>query len=216
MTTEKIRVYLADDHAMIRAGLAALIAKDDGIEVVGQAGDGPTVLKEVLALRPDVAVIDITMPGLNGLDVCREISRKASDIAVLILTMHNDEQFVASAVNSGAKGYLVKDAVADDFATAVRAVARGELYLSPGLSYSALDRPEGKDDTDTYESLTTREREVLQMIAEGKTNPQIADALSLSTKTIDTHRTHLMNKLDIHNQTLLVRYALRRGLIDHD
>lgn len=214
MTTEKIRVYLADDHAVLRGGLVSLIAEDADIDVVGQAGDGLTVLKDISTLRPDVAVIDITMPGLNGLDVCREITRRDSDTAVLILTMHDNEQFIVSAMKSGATGYLIKDAAADEFATAIRTVARGEIYLSPGVQYSAMDRGEGEEDL--YSSLTTRERQVLQMIAEGMTNPQIAESLSLASKTIDTHRTHLMRKLNIHNHALLVRYAMRRGLIEND
>ena len=207
-----ISVLLADDHAMVREGLAAILSRDPAIEVVGQCGDGPGAVKLAGELHPDVAVLDISMPGLNGLDVCRELCRRHKAGAVLILTMHNDEQFVVRSLDSGASGYLLKEAAATQLTQAVRTVARGELYLSPGISRSVVARV-SRGDRDSYESLTMRERQVLQLIAEGKTNRRVAEELHLAVKTVDTHRTRLMRKLNIHGQTALVKYAIKKGLV---
>jgi DNA-binding NarL/FixJ family response regulator len=209
---EKVTVFLVDDHVMVREGLAALAARDPSIEVVGQCGEGLEVVKRVRELRPDVVVLDITIPGLNGLDVCRQLARKAKKTAVLILTMHEDEQFIARALANGASGYLLKEAAAAEFVAAVRRVARGEVYLGPGIPKSVLDRVR-RDAADPYEQLTPRERQVLHMIAEGKTNRAIAGRLEVSVKTVDTHRTRLMQKLGIHDQTSLIKYCLRRGIV---
>jgi len=210
--TNKIGVYIADDHAILREGLAALVARESDIHIVGQTGDGLAVVGQVADLRPDVAVVDIGMPGLNGLDVCRELTRKVKQTAVLILTMESDEEFIVAALENGAAGYLTKDAASQQLSEAIRAVARGELYLAPGLSSKILARL-GSRGSDPYDALTTRERQVLQMIAESKTNRQIADSLDIAIKTVDTHRTRLMKKLDIHDQTSLVKFAIRKGII---
>ncbi len=207
-----IDVFLADDHAMVREGLAALAAQDPGICVVGQCGDGLEVVEQVRQKQPNVVVLDITMPGLNGLDICRELTRKLQGVAVLILTMHDDEEFIASALENGASGYLLKEAAAEQLAEAIHRVARGELYLGPGMPKNVLQRV-GRDEGDPYKTLTTRERQVLQLIAEGKTNRQVAEDLSLAVKTVDTHRTRLMRKLNIHDQTSLVKFALRKGIV---
>ncbi|MCK4602499.1 MAG: response regulator transcription factor [Phycisphaerae bacterium] len=197
---------------MVREGLAAIATRDDDIKVVGQCGDGLKVVEEVLNTKPDVVVLDITMPGLNGLDICRELTRKARDCAVLVLTMHDDEQFVVRALEYGASGYLLKDAAPEELTEALRAVVRGELYLGSGISRSVLDRI-NKGENDPYDRLTTRERQVLQLIAEGRTNRWIAKELGLAVKTIDTHRTRLMRKLNIHDQTSLVKFAIRKGMV---
>lgn len=212
MIDKSISVFLADDHVMVREGLAALVNREPGFTVVGQCGDGLLVVQRVKELKPDVVVLDIAMPGLNGLDVCRELSRKADAVGILILTMHDDEQFIARALENGASGYLLKESAAGQLAEALDTVARGQVYLGPGIPRSVLDRI-GRSDGDPYDHLTTRERQVLQLITEGKTNRQIADELTLSIKTVDTHRSHLMRKLNIHDQTSLVKYALRRGII---
>jgi len=212
MGEETIGAFLVDDHVMVRESLAALVAGDSNIEVVGQCGDGLKVLDEVRRTQPDVVVLDITVPGLNGLDICRELSRRFDGVSVLILTMHDDEQFIARALEYGASGYLLKEAAADRLARAIRAVAHGELYLGPGIPKSVLQRL-GHDSGDPYERLTTRERQVLQLIAEGKTNRQVAEQLGVATKTIDSHRSHLMRKLNIHDQTSLVKYAIRKGIV---
>ena len=215
MEQEQITVYLADDHTMVREGLAALLADDKSFDIVGQSGDGLTVLEEVKRLEPMVAVLDVTMPGLNGLDICREITRKAKGTAVLVLSMHDNESFVARALECGALGYLLKESATDQLHRALKMVARGEMYLDPGVASSVLARI-GKGAEDPYDRLSTRERQVLQLIAEGKTNRKIAEGLKLSVKTVDSHRMHLMRKLDIHDQTALVKFAVARGIITID
>ena len=212
MSDNAISVYLADDHAMVREGLAALVADDAGIQVIGQCGDGLKVVAEVTALCPDVTIVDIAMPGLNGLDICRELSRHVESTAVLILTMYDDDEHIARALRNGACGFLMKEAASECFPDAIRKVARGELYLGPGVSPEALSCL-AQGDGDPYESLTTRERQVLQMIAEGRTNRLISEALGIAIKTVDTHRTRLMRKLDIHSQTGLVKFAIRKGIV---
>ncbi len=212
VSEESITVFLVDDHVMVREGLAAILAKDPQITVVGQVGEGLKVLEELTKVHPDIVILDITMPGLNGLDVCRELTRKCKDTLVLILTMHDNIQFVARALAYGASGYLLKESAADELTEAVRAVARGELYLGSGIPKDVLQRI-GKGGRDPYELLTARERQVLQLIAEGKTNRQISEALDVTVKTIDTHRSHLMKKLNIHDQTTLVKFALRKGIV---
>ena len=211
MTDNSITVFLADDHTMVREGLAALVAKEPDFHVVGQCGEGLQVVEQVLELCPDVAILDIMMPGLNGLDVCRELTKKAKSLAVLILSMYEDEQFIARALEYGASGYLLKESASEQLAKAIRAAGRGELFLGPGIPRTVLDHM--SDHQDPYESLTTRERQVLQCVAEGKTNRQIAEQLGLAVKTVDTHRMRLMRKLNIHDQTNLVKFAVRRGLV---
>jgi len=212
MSGKEITVFIADDHEMVREGLAALVANDPNIRVVGHCGDGLAVVEQVQKLRPKVVILDITMPRLNGLDICRELSRKVNGTAVLILTMHDEEQFIARALENGASGYLVKEAAGGQLKEAVHAVAQGDLYLGPGISRNVLQLISTKN-KDPYDSLTTRERQVLQLIAEGKTNRQIAEELNLAVKTIDTHRSNLMRKLGIHDQTNLVKYAIRKGIV---
>jgi len=214
MTEQATRVYLADDHTVVRQALAEMIAREPGFVVVGQCGDGLKVIEEVVAAEPDVLVLDISMPGLNGLDTCREVTRKRPDVGVLILSMHDDEEFVVRALENGASGYLVKEADNDQLLEALRVVARGELYLAPGIPRSVLRRLGNRNDP--YERLTMRERQVLQLIAEGRTNREAAEALGLAVKTIDTHRTRLMQKLDIHDQISLVKFAIRKGIVQLD
>jgi DNA-binding NarL/FixJ family response regulator len=198
---------------MVREGLAALLSAEPDMRIIGQGGNGLEVLEAIQECRPDVVVLDISMPGLNGLDVCREIGRGGGNgISVLIVTMHRDEQFIRRALQNGAAGYLMKEAASEQLAEAIRRVAKGESYLGQGVSPRMLETL-GKDRKDPYETLSTRERQVLQQIAEGKTNRQIAEVLGLATKTVDTHRTRLMRKLNIHDQTSLVKFAISRGVI---
>lgn len=208
-----ITLYLADDHTLVRQGIAALITRLNDISVVGESGEGLKVVEQVVQLKPRVVVLDLSMPGLNGLDVCKQLSRKAKGTAILILTMHAEEEFIARALENGASGYMLKEAAADQLAEAVRAVARGDLYLGTGVPRGVLGRLTNGADSDPYNSLTIREREVLQLIAEGKTNRDIAEMFQLSVKTVDTHRAHLMRKLSIHDQTSLVKFAIRRGIV---
>lgn len=212
MKEQAISVFLADDHTVVRQALAEMIDKDASFTVVGQCGDGLRVTQEVLRVKPDVLVLDVTMPGLNGLDICRELVRKMQDLAVLILSMHDDEEFIARGLENGACGYLLKEADNHQLIEALKTVARGEVYLAPGISRKVLQRI-GHNADDPYRFLTTRERQVLQLIAEGKTNREVAESLNLAVKTVDTHRTRLMKKLDIHDQTSLVKYALRKGIV---
>jgi DNA-binding NarL/FixJ family response regulator len=212
MTDQPISVFLADDHAMVREGLAALVSRDNRFKVVGQCGDGLAVVEQARAARPDVVILDITMPGLNGLDICRELTRKVKSSAVLMLTIHDDEQFVARALERGASGYLLKEAAADQLIEALLTVAKGQLYLGQGISMTVLQRITSGGN-DPYDRLTTRERQVLQLIVEGKTSRQVAQYLGLAVKTVETHRGRLMQKLNIHDQTCLVKYALRRGIV---
>lgn len=212
MQSDTIKVFLADDHAMVREGLAALVAGESDIEIVGQCGNGLEVLPQVLEVNPDVVVLDVTMPGLNGLDLCRDLTRSGEGLAILMLTMHDDEEFVARALENGATGYLLKESAADQLGLAIRRVAAGDLYLGPGISRKILGRI-GDVADDPYRRLSSRERQVLQLIAEGQTNRKIAELLGLATKTVDTHRTRLMRKLNIHDQTSLVKFAIRRGII---
>jgi two-component system, NarL family, response regulator NreC len=209
---QPINVFLADDHAMVREGLAALVSRDPRFKVVGQCGDGLAVVEQARAIRPDVVVLDITMPGLNGLDICRDLTRKVKNAAVLMLTIHDDEQFIARALEQGASGYLLKEAATDQLIQALLTVSKGQLYLGQGISLTVLQRitSGGKD---PYDKLTTRERQVLQLIAEGKTSRAVATELGLAVKTVETHRGRLMQKLNIHDQTCLVKYALRRGIV---
>ena len=212
VAVDTIRIFLADDHEMVREGLAALVEADEGIKVVGQCGDGLQVVADVIACDPDVVILDITLPGLNGLDICRELVRKCDGISVLILTMHSNEQFIAQALENGATGYLLKESAAEKLSEAIRRVASGEIFLGPGIPRNVLQRL-GQIERDPYQKLSTRERQVLQLIAEGKTNRAVAEVLGLSTKTVDTHRTRLMRKLNIHDQTSLVKFAIRKGVI---
>jgi DNA-binding NarL/FixJ family response regulator len=207
-----IGVFLTDDHTVVRQALAEMIARQPEFKVVGQCGDGLQVAEQVQAAKPDVLVLDIVMPGINGLDICRELTRRMRNLAVLILSMHDDEEFVVRALENGASGYLTKEADNGQLIEALHTVFRGELYLAPGLSRGVLQRL-GRGGDDPYEQLTARERQVLQLIAESKTNREVADALGIAVKTVETHRARLMRKLDIHDQTTLVKYALRKGII---
>ncbi len=213
MSDGKMMVYFADDHSMVREGLAGVIACQDDLKIAGQAGDGATALEEIPKIKPDVVVLDIKMPGLNGLDVCRELVRRDRSVSVLILTMYDDEQFVVRAFDSGATGFLLKESAAEKLVQAIRAVGRGNLYLDPGIPRSILDRI-GGGEADPYDRLTTRERQVLQLVAESKTNRQVAEELGLAVKTVETHRMRLMRKLDIHEQTTLVKFAIGKGLVE--
>jgi two-component system, NarL family, response regulator NreC len=210
-----VRIFLADGQAMVRQGLSMLIATDRHLKVVGQCGEGLQVIPAVKSTRPDVVVMDITLRGLNGLDVCRELTRKVEDVAVLILTGHDEEHFITRALDCGASGYLSKDAEGRQLIEAIHRVSRGELHLGPQASQAILHHI-GRREDDPYNKLTARERQVLQAIVESKTNRQVALHLGIAVKTVDTHRTRLMRKLDIHDQTALVKYAIRKGVISLD
>ena len=215
-----IKVFLADDHAMVRQGLASVLASAPEIEVIGEAGDGQEALKKIRSIRPDVAVIDITMEGLNGLEVARRIRKSHPKIRVLILSIHSQEEYIIEAFKIGASGYLVKEAAVDELIAAIKAVYKGQAYLSPSIARRLIDDYLDKTQVPHTESLeprlTDREVEVLQLIAEGKSNSEIASLLNISIKTVATHRAHIMKKLDIHDALGLAKYAIRKGLVQID
>src|ERR1017187_9412532 len=212
MNAQPVTVLLADDHIMVREGFAALINRNPNVQVIGRCEDGLKVVPQVKELQPDVVVQDIFMPGMNGLDICRELSQKFPKTKVLILTMHDTQEFIIQALESGACGYVTKDAPPEQLVEAILAVARGEKFVGEKITPEIIDRI-GRDDGDPYKKLTTRERQVLQLIAEGNTSRQIAPILKVSDKTVDTHRSHLMRKLGIHDQTELVKFAIRKGIV---
>ena len=210
---EKIRVFLVDDHTVVRQGLRRILESDDEIEIVGEAGDGRTAIDLVQKLRPHVVVMDVAMPELNGIEATRQILKRVEGAKVLVLSMHGDDVYVRQALKAGARGYLLKDAPAGDLVSAIRALASGEGYLSPAVSNAVLDDYR-KHVTNPIDLLSSREREVLQMLAEGKTNKEIAVILNLSVYTVDAHRGRIMEKLNLHSINELVRFAVRNGLID--
>jgi DNA-binding NarL/FixJ family response regulator len=213
---KRTTILLADDHRIVRQGLRALLASEADFEVVGEADDGREALELVKRLSPDVLVLDLMMPGLNGLEVARQLPRQSPGVRVVVLSMHDDEGFVLEALANGVSGYVLKDSNSSDLVHAVREVAAGRRYLSPPLSDRAIEayQQRAKVGTmDKHETLTTREREVLQLSAEGHTNSEIAARLGISTRTAETHRSRLMHKLGLHTQSDLIRYAIRRGII---
>ncbi len=213
----KIRVLLADDHTILRDGIRALIDGQDDMVVIGEAEDGQTTVRLVAKLQPDVVVMDIAMPLLNGLEATRQIQRDFPRVKVLILTMHENEEYIRQVLAAGALGYVLKDAAARDLLGAIRAVNEGEAVLSPAITRLVIEdylRWGEIQPANTSNGLTSREREVLQLIAEGYTNKEIAEILSLSVKTIQSHRTNLMNKLDLHDRGELIKYAIQKKIID--
>jgi two-component system response regulator NreC len=208
-----IRILLADDHALVRHGFRMILAAQPDMEVAGEAGNGRDAVELAQKLKPDVVVMDVTMPELNGIEATRRLIELSPRTRVLALSMHKDAVYVREILRAGARGYLLKDSADADLLAAVRAVAKGEGYLSPGVSDAVLSDYR-RHVTDPLDLLTTREREVLQMIAEGKTNKEIATSLNLSVYTVEAHRGRLMEKLNLHSTGELVRFAVRSGLID--
>jgi len=212
-----IRVLIAEDHTVVREGIRMILDAQADVEVVGEARDGEEAVRLAKQLHPDVVVMDISMPRKNGVEATQEIKRILPDMQVLILTMHEEESYVFQLLRLGAAGYVLKRAAVTDLVEAVRAAARGEAFLYPAVARSVvqdyLDRMRTGEGTGRYDGLTDREREILVLIAEGLTNSQIADRLFISVKTVQTHRAHIMEKLDLHDRSLLVRYAVRKGLI---
>lgn len=218
-----IRVVLADDHDILREGLKALLTIQGGVEIVGEATTGRQAVELAERLLPDVILLDLSMPELDGFEACRRIRAHQPQVRVLILTMHEREDYLHQALEAGASGYLVKRAAAAELRLAIRAVAQGETFLSPSVartlvqSYLALREeaaPAEARAAAPYEQLSTREREILKLVAEGHTNQEIADQLVLSVKTVQAHRAHVMEKLGLRDLTHLVRYAVGRGLVD--
>lgn len=209
-------IVLADDHRIVRQGLRALLSAEEDFSVIGEADDGREALEVVRRFNPDVLVLDLMMPGLNGLEVARQVHKHWPKVGIVVLSMHDDEGFVLEALANGVSAYVLKDSNSSDLVLAVREVAAGRRYLSPPLSDRAIETYQqmAKIGTmDKHETLTTREREVLQLSAEGHTNSEIAARLGISPRTAETHRSRLMHKLGLHSQADLIRYALKRGII---
>ncbi|HEV7129536.1 MAG TPA: response regulator transcription factor [Ktedonobacterales bacterium] len=214
----KVRVLLADDHTILRAGVKMLLNAQPDIEVVGEASDGRQAVVEAQRLQPDVILMDITMPELNGIEATRQVKRLLPDVRVLVLTMHENEEYLFQMLRAGASGYMLKEAADTELISAIHIINAGSFYLSsPAQSMMVSDyllRVRSGEERDSYSELTEREREILKLVAEGFTNNQIAERLVISPKTVDTHRTHIMDKLNLHNRAELVKYAMRRGLIE--
>jgi len=205
------RILLADDHLIVRQGLRALLERD-GLEVIGEAADGREAVRLAGELRPDVAILDFAMPLLTGLDAAKEVHRLSPATRTILLTMHAEDHYVLEALQAGVSGYVVKTQAAGDLVRAIHEVCRKAIYLSPVVSRAIVDAYRGKA-TPQVDLLSSRERQVLQLVAEGKTTKEIATLLGVSVKTAESHRTRLMRKLEIHDTAGLVRYAIRRGLI---
>lgn len=214
---KKVRVLMADDHTMFREGVRLLLETRGGFEVVGEAATGKEAVELARSLRPDVIVMDIGMPDMNGLDATRLIQADNPSSRVLILTMHDTDEYFFSALDAGASGYVLKEAASNDLVNAIESVSRGGMFLYPSLATKLVEeylrRVGSGEERSSYDALTPRERQVLQLIGEGRTNQEIAEKLGLSVHTVQTHRVHIMNKLGLHNRAQLVSYAARLGLL---
>jgi two-component system response regulator NreC len=206
-----IRVVLSDNHALVRQGLKALLERD-GFQVAGEASDGQEAVSLASNVRPDVAILDISMPILNGIDAARELQKSSQRTRTILLTRHDEDQYVTEALRAGVKGYVLKSQAATDLVQAIREVCRGGIYLSPSISRTVVEALLSKTEL-PEDPLTSRERQVLQLVGEGKSSKEVATLLGISLKTAESHRSRLMQKLDIHETASLVRYAIRRGLI---
>jgi DNA-binding NarL/FixJ family response regulator len=216
-----IKVFLIEDHNLVRAGIKSLLAQLQGVEVAGEAGNGREALrmmKEEMPAVPDIVLTDIAMAGLNGMETTARITKHFPNVRVIVLSMYANEEYVMQALRAGAAGYLVKEAATSELELAIRAVARGDTYLSPAVSGKVIDKTLGRivPQNSPLERLTPRQREILQLIAEGRSTKQIADTLKLSVKTVETHRAQLMSRLEIYDVPGLVRYAIRVGMISSD
>lgn len=206
-----IRIVLADDHVLVRQGLKSLLERE-GFQVVAEASDGQEAVRHVESLKPDIVVMDISMPTLNGLNAAREMGRSSPQTKTILLTQHDESQYIREALEAGVKGYVLKNQVASDLLLAIRQISRGQVYLSPGVSRAVMEAYQSKSEK-SKNPLTSRERQVLQLVAEGKSTKDVASLLGISVKTAESHRTRLMQKLDIHETASLVLYAVRHGIV---
>lgn len=208
---DRIRVLVADDHAILREGIKSLLAEHEEIEIVGEAADGVEAVEKVRSLKPDIVLLDIGMPRMNGIEATRQITKEVPETRVLILTMHEDEEYIFPIFQAGASGYVLKRTAMSELVSAIRAVFQGHTILHPVVAQRVIDEP--REETDNYDGLTERELEVLTLIADGLTNQKIADQLFISVKTVQAHRANIMEKLDLHDRVDLTKYAIRKGLI---
>ncbi|MGE3841370.1 MAG: response regulator [Vicinamibacterales bacterium] len=214
-----IRVLIADDHAILREGLRALLKTAGDIDVVGEAEDGESAIVQAGRLRPEVMLMDVSMPGLGGLEATLQIRKEHPDVRIVVLTQYEDREYLRRFLKAGVAGYLLKKTAGADLVSAIRAVARGGLVLDPALAKDALLEPPldaSQSGDDPYDRLTDREKQVLKLVAEGRSNKEVAELLAISVKTAMSHREHIMEKLDLHNRTDLVKFALRRGVVRID
>ncbi len=212
----KIRVLIVDDHAVMRDGIRALVGVHDDIEIAGEASEGREAVEKVKELAPDVVIMDIAMPDLDGLEATRRIVKEKTQVKVLILTQHDNKEYILSAIKAGAAGFVPKRALGADLISAIRAVYQGGSFLYPSATAVLIEDYRKRAEVDTYDRLTSREREILKLIAEGHTSQEIATTLIIALKTVLGHRTKIMEKLDIHNRTELIKFAMRKGLISID
>ncbi len=215
--TEKCRIVIAEDHTILREGLRALLSSNPAFEVIGEAEDGLDAIRCVEKLIPDLVLMDLTMPRINGMEVIKELKRRCPEIKIIVLTVHRTEEYVFASLHAGADGYVLKDATYDELLLAIENVLKGKSYLSPAISRGVITGyVEGKGILEyktSWDTLTQREKEILKLIAEGHKNKEIADYLYVSVKTVDKHRTNLMKKLDLHNVSALTAFAIEKGLI---
>jgi two-component system, NarL family, response regulator NreC len=214
---DEIRVLLADDHTLVRKGLRALLERDPRIRIVDEAGDGHEAVSKAERTVPDVIVMDIGMPNLNGIETTRRIRSRLPAVRIVILTMHASEEYMKAVIDAGASAYVLKQSAPSELSLAIEAAVQGHMYLSPAICSRVVDEYRKTvihgEDKSGFDALTVREREVLQMIAEGKPVRKIAEALFISPKTVETHRAHLMEKLELHNTVEIVRFAVRKGIV---
>jgi two-component system, NarL family, response regulator NreC len=213
----QIRIFLADDHTVMRAGIRLVLERQPDLHVVGEASDGRETVNAIERFHPDVVVMDIAMPNLNGIEATRQILANGAAVSIVVLSMHSDEEYVLRALKAGARGYLLKESAEADLIAAVRAVISGKSFFSPAVSRLLVEdyvrQLQDRDIEDSYDLLTTREREILQLVAEGKSNKDIANLLNVSVYTVETHRSNIMEKLNLHGVPELILYAVRKGVI---
>lgn len=216
----KHRILIVEDHALLRAGLLALLAQEPDMEIAGEADNGRDATRLIPILTPDIVLMDLVMPGISGIEAIAEIKRSTPDIKILVLTLHRDEEYIHQSLRAGADGYILKDATHDELRIAIRCVLRGKTYLSPDISGKVISGYLGNGKSagisTAWESVTHRERQVLKLIAEGRPNKSIAEYLCLSVKTVEKHRSNLMKKLDLHNASMLTAFAIAKGLVGSD
>ena len=213
----KIRILIVDDHAVLRDGIRALLGLHDDIEVVGEASEGKEAVGKAQELMPDVVIMDIAMPGMDGLEATRRLRKKYPKMKVLVLTQHDNKEYILSVIKAGASGYVPKRALGSELVSAIRAVQEGDSFLYPSAAAALIeDYLQQTKDEDPYDQLTAREREIFKLIAEGHTSREIADMLFLSLRTVQGHRLKILEKLNLHNRTELIKFAMRKGLVSLD